>query len=70
MIVDEVTYTVFVKDTEGKFHVIETSTSGNQTIIVNPENQDYQIDTIYVQILNNSDENKEVSVAIKIEGSV
>ena len=67
---EEVTYTVFVKDTEGNFHVIKTSGQGGQSIKVDPDEQEYTIETIYVQIVNNAEEKKDVSVSIKIEGSL
>ena len=63
----EVEYTVYVKDTQGNFHILKTHDQKIGSLTFSKVQGDYVIEEIYVQIQNNSGKEQEAEVSFKIK---
>ena len=64
-----VEYTVYVKDTQGNYHILKTSDKTLSSLSFKKTQGDYVIDQVFVQITNNSESQQEGNVSFKIKSN-
>jgi hypothetical protein len=63
----DIEYVVYAKDTKGNLHILKTYDQEIGNYVFKKEQGDYVIDEIYVQISNNTNEEKDTTVTLKIK---
>ena len=61
-------YSIFIKDTEGKFHVLKTYNISTPVNKIKRVQSDYIISELYVQIENTSDDSIEADIDFTFTG--